>query len=82
MGPTVKWVGLFINSTKEFGKIHNIPHSGIKLQILCSDRKTNNTIEFVASNYPKITISMPQFDSGTPNPLRNLVLVSVPAPCN
>jgi hypothetical protein len=31
LGPSLKWVGSFINSAKEFGKYINIHHSEIKL---------------------------------------------------
>jgi hypothetical protein len=47
-------------------KYIRIPHFGIKLQKICSDQKTDSSIEFVASNYPKMTASMPQSNSGTP----------------
>jgi hypothetical protein len=59
-------------------KYISIPHFGIKLQNIFSDKKTDNTIEFVALNYPKMTISMPQSNSGTPRPIRKLILVSMP----
>jgi hypothetical protein len=59
-------------------KYISIPHSGIKLQKLCSDQKTNNTIEFLASNYPKMIVSTLPSDSSTSKPKINFVSVSVP----
>jgi hypothetical protein len=43
LGPSLKWVGSFINSAKEFGKYMNIPHSEIKLHkiMLKSKKKTS-----------------------------------------
>ena len=58
-------------------KYIRLPHSGIKLQNLCSDQKTDNTIEFAASNYLKMIVSRPQYESGTPRPKINFVSVFV-----
>jgi hypothetical protein len=69
--PSLKWVGLFINSTKELAKYISIPHFGVKLQNICLDQKTNTTTTFVASFYLKMTVSMPRSESDTFRPKRH-----------
>jgi hypothetical protein len=69
-----------LTQQKNLAKYISIPHSEIKLQKFCSDHKIDNTTEFVASNYPKIIVSMPRSESGTPKPKRNYVSIYVP--CN
>jgi hypothetical protein len=74
LGPALKWVGLFINSTKELGKIQSIPQSRINTQNLCSEQKTNITIAFMASFYLQIIVSTPRSKSDTFYPKRHTCL--------
>jgi hypothetical protein len=83
MHPTIEHLMLYmlVYISSNLNRIYiSIPHSEIKLQKFCSDHKIDNTIEFVVSNYPKMTVSTLRSDSGTTRPKRNFV--SVFMPCN
>jgi len=73
-------LAFLLNQQNNLAKYISIPHTGVKFQKISSDQKTNNTNEFVVSNFPKNIVSTPQFESGTFSPMRNFVFIFVPGP--